>query len=204
MKTLISIIVLLLSTITAQGQYANNTYTVNIPGVSSIILFYPSDYDASRSSSEAGPFDGANIMGTYYSDIDGVIRIELTKGYYEYITEKNGMNGSFLISDRNVYFNILELPPLFSIDTGKVLSQAYQYLSNKQKKRARELFQIAADAGNVKAMFTYARMCYNGMGGGKNKNNAYHCIVEAQKHGDSIASYFLENFKDKRIWKWHL
>jgi len=204
MKNFLSIVVLLLSTVTAQGQYGNNTYTVNITGGSSITLFYPSDYHASRISSEAGPFDGVNIMGTYYPDTDGVIRIELTKGYYEYITEKQGMNGSFTISRRNVYFDIFDLPPLHGIDTGKLLFQAYRCLSDKQTKKARQLFQTAADAGNVKAMFAYARMCYNGMGGRKNKNHAYHYIMEAQKHGDSMASYLLENFNDKRSWKWYL
>lgn len=204
MKQLFTIVVLLLTTITTHGQYSDDTYTVNITGVSSIVLLGQDYQNTSLFDQEANPFNYASNMGTYYPDTDGVIRIELKKGYYEYITGKQGLNGSFYISNRNVYFDIMELPPLCGINTRKVIFDAYRCLSNKEKKKARELFQIAADAGNVKAMFDYSRMCYNGMGGGKNKNHAYHYMNEALKHGHHFAAEMLENFNNKRFWKWYL
>lgn len=196
--------VLLMGAMSLYAQYSDDTYTVNITGVSSIVLLGPDYQDTNMFDQESNPFNYANNMGTYYPDTDGVIRIELKRGYYEYITRKQGMNGSFYISDRNVYFDILELHPLFGINTRKVIFDAYHCLTHKEKKKARELFQVAADAGNVNAMFYYSRMCYNGMGGGKNKNHAYHYMNEALKHGHPVAAYMLENFDDKRTWKWYL
>ena len=198
------IIVLLLTSLSAHAQYGNDTYTLNITGVSSITLLGPEYQNTNPYDKDTNPFNYENDMGTYYPDADGVIRIELKRGYYEYITDNSGMNGSFYINTRNIYFDIYDLPTLYGVDSRKKYIEAYRCLTHKEKKRARELFQVAADAGNVKAMHAYARMCYNGMGGGKNKNHAYHYMVEAQKHGDPLASYLLENFKDNRAWKWYL
>lgn len=193
-------LVLLIGVASSYAQYNNYTYTVNITGVSCITLLGPDYQETNPYDQETTPFNYENNLGKYYPDSDGVIHIELKRGYYEYVTGRNGMNGSFYITTRNVYFEILELDPLCGIDSRKLLYEAHRCLSNKQRKKARELFQIAADAGNVKAMFEYSRMCKNGIGGSKNKNHAYHYMNEALKHGHSMASYMLENFDDKRLW----
>lgn len=204
MKQLITITALLLSTLSSYAQYGDETYTVNITGAPSITL----DYMRNPGEMETHSLDQDNNLGTFYPDTDGVIRIELSKGHYQYFVNwKSGnvQNGSFYISNRNVYFEIRYNPPVFNIDTPKTYSNAYRSLiSYKKKKEARELFYIAAEAGHVDAMFDYARMCWNGIGGKKNKNHAYHYINEALEHGHPLAAYYLEHFKDKYVWKWYL
>lgn len=203
MKQLIVISVLLLSSLSSYAQYNDETYTVNITGAPSITL----DYMRNPGDMDTHSFDQDNNLGTYYPNDDGVISIELSKGYYQYLVNWNShgpQNGSFYIKDRNVYFEIRMLPPYCNIDTKKTIEKAYRCLSNKKKKEARELFYIAAEAGNADAMFDYARICWNGIGGGKNKNHAYHYINEALKHGHPLAATYIEHFKDKYVWKWYL
>lgn len=185
---------LLSCVITAHAQYSNDTYTVNISGAPCVIL----DYDHRT-------FDFDNNLGTYYPDDDGVIHINLEKGDYQYMAlwkghESEPLNGTFRIQSRNVYFKINYFPPLFGIDTVKLVEEAVGLYLHKEKKKARRLFQSAADAGNVTAMMYYAKMCRTGQGGSTNKNHAYHYINEAVEHGDTYASYLLDNFNDKRLW----
>lgn len=188
------VILLLSSVLTAFAQYNNDTYTVNISGASCVILGY-----------DHRSFDFDNNLGTYYPDDDGVIRVNLSKGHYQYMAiwkgnEHEPLNGTFKISTRNVYFTIDYFPPLFGIDTVKLVEEAVKLYVHNQKKKARGLFQTAADAGNVAAMVYYAKMCRTGQGGSTNKNHAYHYINKAIEHGDTYASYLLDNFNDKRLW----
>lgn len=202
-KHLFTNIALLLMSLSAYSQYSNDTYTVGITGAPSITL----DYMRRPGELETHSFDFDNNLGTYYPDDDGVIRLKLPRGYYQYVVNwrsHDPQNGSFYVSNRNVFFKIEMLPPFCNIDTDKAYKKAHRLLYNKQKKEARELFYSAAMAGNVNAMFDYARMCWNGMGGSKNKNHAYHFINEALKHGHPSAAYYLENFKNKHTWKWYL
>lgn len=187
--------IFLLSVMSTHAQYNDGTYTVNISGASCIML--DNDYRS---------FNFDNNLGTYYADDDGVIRINLPKGHYQYMAlwkghEHEPLNGTFHISTRNVYFAIDYFPPLFGIDSVKLVEEAIRLYQHKEKKKARGLFQSAADAGNVSAMMYYAKMCRTGQGGSTNKNHAYHYINKAIEHGDTYASYLLENFNDKRLWK---
>ncbi len=204
MKQLIAISVLLLSSLSSYAQYNDETYTVNITGAPSITL----DYMRNPGDIESHSFNHEQNLGTYYPGDDGVIHIELSKGHYQYLVNWNSgnvQNGSFYISNRNVYFEVRYFPPVFNIDTPTTYSNAYRSLiSYKKKKEARELFYIAAEAGHVDAMFDYARICWNGIGGKKDKNHAYHYINEALKHGHPLAATYIEHFKDKYVWKWYL
>lgn len=201
MKKTISIAVLLLTAIVTWGQNNDRTYTVNITGPTELIL----DYMLRPGDNSTHSFDLENNLGVYYPDKDGIIRIELPNGYYQYLaTSGNSQpeNGSFYISNRNVYFEVHPFPPFCGLDTQKIVYDAYNLLYHKKKKEARALLYTASEAGNVEAMYGYARLCYNGIGGRKNKNHAYHHMKKALEHGHPYAGRFLENFKDKRLWKW--
>lgn len=188
------VILLFVCVLSTYAQYNSETYTVNISGVSCIIL-----------GNDHRSFDFNNNLGTYYADDDGVIRVNLPKGHYQYMAlwkghEHEPLNGTFHISTRNVSFKIDYFPPLFGIDTVKLVEEAVRLYQHNEKKKARGLFQSAADAGNVTAMMFYAKMCRTGQGGSTNKNHAYHYINKAIEHGDTYASYLLDNFNDKRLW----
>lgn len=192
-------IVLLMGAMSSYAQNTNDTYTVNITGAPCIMLDYV--YRPGENSDHS--FDMDNNLGTYYPDNDGVIRIPLERGFYQYLVIwKSGkpLNGSFYISNRNVYFEIRYLPPYFGVDSRKALDLGYQYFNEKKKKEARNMFFIAAEAGDADGMYAYAHMCYNGMGGKKNKNHAYVYMKMALEHGHPDAADKLEYFNNKYQW----
>ncbi|MBQ8064715.1 MAG: sel1 repeat family protein [Prevotella sp.] len=200
MEKTLSIVVLLLSAILTWGQSNDKIYSANITGASVLVL----DYMVKPGENDTHPFDRENNLGVFYPDDDGVIRIELPNGYYQYLAKRKGRqpeNGSFYISNRSVSFELRMLPPFCGIDTRKMVNDAYYLLHNKKKKEARELLYTASEGGNVEAMYGYARMCYNGIGGSKNKNHAYHHMKRALERGHPHAGELLENFKDKSLWK---
>jgi hypothetical protein len=127
-------LVLLIGVASSYAQYNNDTYTVNITGVSCITLLGPDYQETYPYGQETTPFNYENNLGKYYPDNDGAIHIELKRGYYEYVTGRNGMNGSFYITTRNVYFNILELDHLCGIDSRKLLYEAHRCLSNNKER----------------------------------------------------------------------
>ena len=195
MKRILLLAFTFLSTIIAQGQYKED-YTVNITGVPCVVLF------------EDGIFvDYDNDHGTFYPDDDGVIRISLPPGRYQYIAKQlnmtQGMNGSSQIFKNDIAFEIQMIPHLYGIETEKCNFKAYQLMKEGKKKKARELNLVAAQAGNVTAMFDYARMCYNGIGGKNDKGQAYYWMTEAQKRGNTHAARLIEHFDDKSFWKWN-
>lgn len=199
--TLLLTIALLIGEMSLSAQNSDDKYTANITGASVLVL----DYMLRPGDNDTHPFDRENNLGVFYPDEDGVIRIELSNGYYQYLAKRKGRqpeNGSFYISNRNVYFEIRMLPPFCGLDTRKIVNDAYYLLHNKKKKEARELLYTASEGGNVEAMYGYARLCYNGIGGKKNKNHAYHHMKRALERGHPYAGELLENFKDKRLWKW--
>lgn len=189
--------VLLMGAISLYAQFNNDTYTVNITGAPCIMLDY-----VYRGNSDHS-FDMDNNLGTYYPDDDGVIRISLKRGFYQYLVIwKNGkpLNGSFYIGSRNVYFEIRYLPPYFGLDSRKALDLGYKYFNEKKKKEARSMFYAAAEAGDADGMYAYAHMCWNGMGGKKNKNHAYVYMKMALEHGHPVAAKKLDHFKEKYQW----
>lgn len=191
--------ILLLGVMTSYAQYSDDNYTVNITGVPYIILDYV--YNPGENSDHS--FDMDNNLGTYYPGDDGVISIPLKRGHYQYMAVWDGrkmLNGSFYIDRRNVYFKVRYFPPYFGIDSRKALDKGYQYFNDKKKKDARKMFYIAAEAGDADGMYAYAHMCYNGMGGSKNKNHAYVYMKMALEHGHPYATDKLEHFKNKYQW----
>lgn len=189
--------VLLMGAISLYAQFNDDTYTVNITGAPCIMLdnVYRGNSDHS--------FDMDNNLGTYYPDDDGVIRVSLKKGFYQYLVLWNGekpQNGTFYITNRNVYFDIRYFPPYFGVDTRKTLDKGYMYFNSKKKKDARKLFYITAESGDADGMYAYAHMCYNGMGGKKNKYHAKLYMQKALEHGHPYAADKLEHFKEKYQW----
>jgi len=192
MKKIFVFTMLLLSIIKVQGQL----YTVSMIGAFCVTLYENRMY-----------FNDDNILGTYYQDENGIIRINLGPGCYQYIaTERGttkGMNGSFYVN-RNIDIEIHMIPELYGIETERCNYKAYQLLQDGKKKKARELYLVSAQAGNVSAMFNLARMLYNGMGGRKDKAQAYYWMTEAMKRGNTNANRMLEKFEDKYFWKWNI
>lgn len=196
---LILTIALLLGAMSLYAQYNGDTYTVNITGAPCIML----DYVYRPGENTDHSFDMDNNLGTYYPDDDGIIRIPLKRGQYQYLVmweNSKPLNGSFYINSRNIYFKIRYLPPYFGVDCRKALDKGYQYFNERKKKEARNMFYIAAEAGDADGMYAYAHMCYNGMGGGKNKNHAYVYMKMALEHGHPYAADKLEHFKNKYQW----
>ena len=77
----------------------------------------------------------------------------------------------------------------------------YQYMAVwDDRKMLNGSFYIAAEAGDADGMYAYAHMCYNGMGGSKNKNHAYVYMKMALEHGHPYAADKLEHFKNKYQW----
>ena len=175
-------------------NYVNVTFPSNVEGN---ITFY---MDEGRRGEKPTEEFAAYMRGPFTTGFGGTISLALPPGYYQYIAYapgKKSVNGSFYIrnyaANLDTSFDIVLLSPdrgcdIYDAFDGEALvRKGYDLLYNKKKKDARKVFFVAAKEGNATAMWKYAEMCEEGIGGKKNKNHATYWYRQAAKHGESYA-----------------
>lgn len=186
-----------------KGQGNVDFHVANITGASSIML----------NKVDYGSFDyGINhrfVYGTVYPDESGVIHLNLPRGEYEYIAYGDGMeskHGTFYISNRDTYFDVKLSPNAIVFEeeglysSRQLVHDGNTAISEKEYKKAREMFRQAAIEGNADGMYNYAFMLKNGVGGCKDKGHAFFWLKQALAHGHYTAEQRLDYFNEK--WSW--
>ena len=200
-KVLLVSVLLLLCLTTTKAQ---DFFTVKISGVSSIIVCMIDERSYSYE------FNYGRSYGEVEADETGSVTLTLPHHEYEYIAMMPGMksqHGTFYVHRRNVYFNVRFQPaPEFDggevPSTRKMMQEGDSAIREKQYKKARELYRLAAEDGNADGMYKFAFMLKNGVGGKKDKLAAYYWLERAVEHGHPYAPMRLDNFDQK--WRWTL
>lgn len=196
------IICFFLISLSMKGQGNADFYVANITGASSIML-NKVDYR----SFDYG-IDHRFVYGTVYPDESGNFRLNLPRGEYEYIAYGDGMrskHGTFYISNRDISFDV-QLSVITSASEDELRSSRQMVhdgnsaINEKEYKKARELFRLAAIDGNADGMYNYAFMLKNGVGGRTDKEQAFFWLKEALRHGHYAAEERLQYFNEK--WRW--
>lgn len=178
---------------------AQNYVHITIPSnVEATITFFKNTKYNFRAQEPSADF-AEYMKGPFTTGLGGTISLALPPGYYHYLATspgKKSQNGSFFIHSRkanmDTRFEIRLMAPdpgcsCDAYDSEKLVSKGYDLLYDKEKKKARKVFYVAAMEGNATAMWKYAQMCEEGIGGRKNKNHATYWYRQAASHGESYA-----------------
>ena len=202
-KELIACYFLLLCAGSVHAQQNDGFYNVTITGASSIML-----NQIDERSFNYG-IDHPFVYGIIYANESGNIRLNLPKGQYEYIAEKEGMrakHGTFYISTQDIAFDVHLNHVASGVEDESLRSSRQMVhdgdlaIGRNDYKRARDLFRQAAVDGHADGMYQYAFMLKNGVGGQKDKEQAVFWLKEALSHGHYYAEYRLQYFDEK--WRW--
>lgn len=191
-----------LISLSMKGQGNADFYVANITGASSVML-----NKVDNRSFDYG-IDHRFVYGTIYPNESNAFRLNLPRGEYEYIAYKDGRkakHGTFYISNRDVYFDVqLNIIARSTDDeirsSRQMVHDGNSAIYEKEYKKARELFHLAAIDGNADGMYNYAFMLKNGVGGRKDKEQAFFWLKEALRHGHYTAEERLRHFNEK--WRW--
>ncbi len=194
----------ILTTAVSLSAQNERVYTVKISGASQLKIDKEVDYDHIYFN-----LDHPFAYDPIYPDASGVFFLELPAGSYEYVAYKKGMktiHGSFYLFDRNLCFKIL-MRPLYSGESSEDVCSSFKMfhdgnasIIDEEYDKARDFFRQGAESGEVSCMYNYAFMLKNGVGGKRDRKQAYFWLVQAYEHGHYNAEKRLVEFNKK--WKW--
>lgn len=178
---------------------AQNYVHIKIPSNLEVTITFYINTKYNLRAKAPSPDFAEYLKGPFTTGLDGTISLALPPGYYHYLATspgKKSQNGSFFIHSRkanmDTNFEVRLITPdpgcsCNAYDSEKLVYKGYDLLYEKEKKKARKVFYVAAMEGNATAMWKYAQMCEEGIGGKKNKNHATYWYRQAASHGESYS-----------------